>query len=100
MLLVYFKRFGGYLSVITCAVLIEAWAQLLISLAIAFTILTDVPTVYTAPPFSGRMTPLQNMFSHVTFSLSFGSLFGAAMGCVLLWILRVLVPPESFQKHG
>jgi hypothetical protein len=99
-LLIYFKRFGGYVSVIACAILLEAWAQLLISLAIVFTLLTRIPTIYTAPRYSGHMTLVQNLFSHVTFSVGFGSLFGAGMGCLLLWLLRVLVPPESLQKHG
>jgi hypothetical protein len=99
-LLVYFKRFGGYLNVVACAVLLEAWAQLLISLTLVFTLLTGIPTIYSAPRYSFGMTVARNLFSHVTFSLGYGSLFGAGMGCLLLWLLRVLVPPESLQKHG
>jgi hypothetical protein len=98
-LLIYFKRFGGYVNVVACAILLEAWAQLLISLALVFTLLTRIPTIYNAPRYSGHMTVAQNLFSHVTFSLGFGSLFGAGMGCLLLWLLRVLVPPESLQKQ-
>ena len=99
-LLIYFKRFGGYLNVVACAILLEAWSQFLISLALVFTLLTRFPTIYNAPRYSGHMTVAQNLFSHVTFSLGFGSLFGAGMGCLLLWLLRMLVPPESLEKHG
>lgn len=99
-LLIYFKRFGGYLNVMACAILLEAWAQLLISAALLFTLLTGIPTIYNAPRYSFHMTVARNLFSHVTFSMAFGSLFGSAMGCLLLLLLRVMVPPESLHRHG
>jgi hypothetical protein len=99
-LLIYFKHFGGYLNVVACAILLQAWAQLLISAALALTLLTGFHTIYSAPPYSGHMTLVQNIFSHVTFILAFGSLFGAGMGCLLFLMLRMLVPPESLERHG
>lgn len=99
-LLIYFKKFGGYSSVAASAVLLHLWEQLLISGAIAFSILTGNPTVYSAPEFAGRMTPVQHLLSHLTFGLAFGSLIGTGMGCVLLWMLRKLVPPDTLEKRG
>jgi hypothetical protein len=99
-LLIYFKHFGGYLNVITCAILLEIWEQALISTAVTFTILTGSHTVYTVRQFSGRMSPVQNLLSHLTFGLGIGTLFGAGMGCLLLLMLRLLVPLDSIEKHG
>jgi hypothetical protein len=99
-LLIYFKRFGSYSNVAASAVLLHLCEQLLISCAIAFSILTGVPTIYSAPEFAGPMTPVQHLLSHLTFGLAFGSLIGTAMGCLLLWLLRKLVPPETLEKRG
>ncbi len=99
-LLIYFKKFGGYANVVASVVLLHLWAQLLISGAIAFGILTGTSNIYGAREFTGRMTPVQNLLSHLTFSLAFGSLIGTGMGCLLLWLLRKLVPPETLEKRG
>jgi hypothetical protein len=99
-LLIYFKKFGGYANVVASVVLMHLWAQLLISGAIAFEILTGIRNIYNAPEFAFRMTPVQNLLSHLTFSLAFGSLVGTGMGCLLLWLLRKLVPPETLEKRG
>lgn len=99
-LLIYFKKFGGYYAVAACAVLLQIWEQCLISAAIAFGILSGIPNVYTAPEFARHMTPVQHLLSHLTFGLVFGSLIGTLMGCLLLWMLRKLVPPETLQKNG
>jgi hypothetical protein len=99
-LLIHFKRFGGYVNVVACAILLEIWEQGLISSAIAFSVITGSHTIYSASEFTGRMTPVQHLFSHLTFGLALGSLFGAGMGCLLLWMLRLLVPPESLERPG
>jgi hypothetical protein len=99
-LLIYFKNFGGYANVVASAILLEIWEQVLISSAIAFTVFSGSPTIYTAHEYSGRMTPVQHILSHLTFGVGFGSLFGAGMGCLLFWLLRMLVPPESLERHG
>jgi hypothetical protein len=99
-LLIYFKKFGGYANVAASAVLLHLWAQLLISGALTFAILTGTSNIYGAPEYAFRMTPVQNLLSHLTFSLAFGSLVGTAMGCLLLWLLRKLVPLETLEKRG
>lgn len=99
-LLIYFKKFGSYSSVVASAILLHFWEQVLICAAIAFSILTGIPNVFIAHEFSGRMTPLQHLVSHLTIGLAFGSVVGTIMGCVLFWMLRKLVPPETLQKNS
>jgi hypothetical protein len=94
-LLIYFKHFGGYASVATAALLLGIWEQFLIVGAIAFTVFTRVETIYSAPEFGGRLSPLGHIMGHLTFGLAVEALFGAGMGCLLLWTLRKLIPPES-----
>ena len=36
-----------------------------------------------------------HVIAHLTFGLGFGELFGAATGCLLLWLLRRLAPPTG-----
>ncbi len=100
-LLIHLKRFGGYASVFVCAFLLQSWAHLLIAGAIAFAALTGTSNVYTAPEFIPHMPqPIslwRHMFGHLTFGVGTGTLFGSAMGCLLLWVLRHLIPlkPEG-----
>ncbi len=99
-LLIYFKKFGGYSNVVASVILLHFWEQVLISAAIAFSILTGIPNVYISHEFSGPMTPLQHLLSHLTIALAFGCVVGTLMGCLLLWMLRKLVPPETLAKKG
>lgn len=98
-LLIYFKKFGGYANVAASAVLLHLWEELLVSAAIAFDMLAGTQNIYSAPEFAQRMTPLRHLLSHLTIGLAVGSLVGTAMGCLLLWMLRKLVPPENFDKR-
>ena len=91
-LLIHFKAFGSYASVVTAAFLLELWSQLLICGAIAFSALTGTTNIYSAPEFSFHASPRAHIFGHLTGVLGFGTLFGAAMGCLLLWLLRRIVP--------
>jgi hypothetical protein len=99
-LLIHFKAFGSYASVVVSAFLLEFWSQLLICLAIAFSAITGTTNIYSAPEYSFHRAvghrvargPLVHIFAHLTAVLGFDTLFGAAMGCLLLWILRRLVP--------
>lgn len=99
-LLIYFKRFGGYSNVVASAILLHLWEQLLISAAIAFSILTGIPNVFIDHEFSGRMTPFQHLLSHLTIGLAFGCVIGTLMGWLLFWMLRKLVPPETLERKG
>jgi hypothetical protein len=95
--LIYVRRFGSYPNVVLAAFLLVCCQQLLIIAAIAFAILTGTHNVFTAPEFAGRFSPAAHIFGHLTFGLGLGTLFGSAMGCLLLWLLRKLVPLPASQ---
>jgi uncharacterized membrane protein YoaK (UPF0700 family) len=96
-LLIHLRRFGGYANVIVSVVFLEVWTQLLIVAAIAFTALTGIHTVFADPVYSpGRMAdPRIHIAAQLTFVLGFGIIFGIGMGCLLLVLLRLLVPLET-----
>jgi len=91
-LLIHFKAFGSYGNVVAAAFLLEFWSQFLICSAIAFSVLTGTTNIYTAPEFSPRSGQMAHIMGHITFGLGFGTLFGGGMGCLLLWLLRLIVP--------
>ncbi len=95
-LMIHNRRFGGYSNVAVAALLLVGWQQLLISGAIAFFAFTGIQNIYSAPEYSGRLAdPWHHIAGHLTFGLGFGELVGAAMGCLLLWMLRRLMPVEQ-----
>ena len=98
-LLIHFKAFGGYGNVVVSAFLLELYEQLLICGAIAFSALTNSVNVYSAPEYSPRSGPLAHIFGHITFGLGLGTLFGSAMGCLLLWLLKHIVPAAGGKAH-
>ena len=95
--LIHFKRYGGYTSVVTSAFVLAGYAQLLIALAIAFAAITRTQNVFVATEFSFRMTFAQHIASHLTVILVFQSLMAAGMACLLLLMLRWLVPMTPKQ---
>ena len=95
--LIHVRRFGSYPNVVLVAFLIVCWQQLLIVAAIAFSIFTRTHNVFMDPEFAGHFTPIANILAHLTFGLGVGTLFGSAMGCLLLWLLRKLVPLSARQ---
>jgi hypothetical protein len=99
-LLIHFKAFGSYGSVVVAAFLLEFWSQLLICSAIAFSAITGTTNIYTAPEYSFHSAPVAHIFGHLTGALGFDTLFGAAMGCLLLWILRRLVPVATCKTES
>jgi hypothetical protein len=95
--LIYVRSFGSYPNVVLSSFLILCWQQLLIVAAIAFTVFTGTQNVYSAPEFSGHFGQVWHILGHLTFGLGLGTLFGSAMGCLLLWLLRKLVPLPAEQ---
>jgi fucose 4-O-acetylase-like acetyltransferase len=94
-LLIHFHRFGGYTNVVTTSLLLNAWSQILIVIAILFAVATGTENVYTLPEFSvpgDDPMHLRHIFGHLTFMLGLGTLFGAGVGCLMLWFLRLMVP--------
>ena len=94
-LLIHVRRFGGYTNVVLSSLLIHTWASGLIILAIVFSVLTGTENVFTRPEFSIPVDDphhLRHIYGHLTFGIGWGTLSGSAVGCLLLWLLRLLMP--------
>jgi hypothetical protein len=93
--MMHFRRFGGYVNVVVASFSILTFAHLLIVLAIVFSVAVGVDNVFTRPEFSlprDDAYHLRHILGHLTFGVGFGTILGAAAGCLLLWLLRALVP--------
>ena len=100
-LLLHFKRFGGYASVVVSALMFNLWAQALIISAILFSFFTDKENVYTAQEYSlpgGPESHLRHIYGHLTFGIGTGTLIGAVFGCLLLLLLRKLGPSPATES--
>ena len=94
-ILIHVRRFGGYPSVVVATVLVVAWAQVLIVLAIIFSVATGTENIFTLPEFSlPRDDPrhIRHILGHLSFGIGGGVLIGSAFGCLMLWMLRRVLP--------
>jgi hypothetical protein len=90
--LIHLQRFGSYPNVVLAAFLLACCQQLLIIAAITFAMFTRTHNVYFAPEFSAHLSPAAHILAHLTWVLGLSTLFGSAMGCLVFWLLRRLVP--------
>ena len=91
-LLVHRKRFGGYSNVVAAIFLLMVWVQVLISLRILVVLLLGLE-IPNRPP---RHPPeLSHVMVHLTVGLGFTTVLGSAMGCLLLFLFRKLVPTRK-----
>jgi hypothetical protein len=98
-LLIHFKAFGSYANVVAAVFLLELWSQFLICSAIAFSALTGTMNIYASPEYSPHAGPLAHIIGHLTFGVGLSTLFGSGMGCLLLWLLRHIVPAAGGKEH-
>ena len=98
--MIHFKRFGGYTSVVVSAFLLVLWEEILIVAAILCTMVTGIENLYTVPEFGFGESYLHHIAGHVTYGLGVEGIFAAGMGCVLLWVLRRLVPIKDLTRSG
>ena len=101
--LIHIRRFGSYASVVAASLLLSAWGQLLIIVSIVFSVLTGQENIYTAPEFSipgDDPLHLRHIVGHLIVSVPIGTLVGAVEGCVVLWLLRIVMPARPRLKHG
>ncbi|MFQ5739724.1 MAG: hypothetical protein ACE5JX_11995 [Acidobacteriota bacterium] len=52
---------------------------------------TGVENIYSVAQFSRQLHPIHHLYSHLV-CIAICGLFGAGMGCFLLWMLRTLLP--------
>jgi len=93
--LIHLRRFGSYANVVAASLLLNAFAQILIAVAIALAVVTRTENIYTAPEFSmpgDDLLHTRHIYGHLTFGIAIGTLAGAAVGSLLLWLLRKILP--------
>jgi hypothetical protein len=93
--LIHIRGFGSYANVVAASLLLSVWGQLLIIVAIIFSVLTGQENIYTAPEFSipgDDPLHLRHIVGHLIVSVPIGTLVGAVEGCVVFWLLRIVMP--------
>ncbi|HMG36526.1 MAG TPA: hypothetical protein VKM94_21495 [Blastocatellia bacterium] len=96
--LLHFRCVGGYSSVALASFLLVVWEQLLIVAAILFSVATGILNVFSEPEYSFKGDDphhIKHIVGHLTFGVGAGVLLGSATGCLLLWLLRKLVPSRT-----
>ena len=98
--LIHRRGFGSYPNVVAVSFLLVVFSQVIIVLAILFSVIGKNENVFTEPEFSivgDDPYHVRHIIGHLTFGIGAGMLFGAAMGCLMLWLLRMLVPIHARQ---
>lgn len=93
--LIHRRGFGSYPNVVVASLLLVVFSQLVIIVAIIYSVMTKTENVFTEPEFSitgDDPYHFRHIIGHLTFGIGAGMLFGAATGCLMLWLLRTLVP--------
>jgi hypothetical protein len=92
--LIHTRGVGSYPNVVMASLLLVVFEQALLVIAILISVYTGVENVFTEPEFSVNNDPnhVKHIMGHLTFGIGAGMLFGAATGCLMLWLLRRLVP--------
>lgn len=95
--LIHTKGFGSYPNVVVASLLLTVFGQLLIVAAIAFSVVSKIDNVFTKPEFSRPDDPyhLKHIVGQMTFVIGAGTLLGTATGCLMLWLLKRLVPTRA-----
>jgi hypothetical protein len=94
--LIHTRGFGSYPNVVVASLLLTVFGQVLIVAAIAFSVVTKIDNVFTRPEFSRPDDPyhLKHILGQMTFVIGAGTLLGTATGCLMLWLLKRLVPRD------
>lgn len=93
--IIHVRGFGSYPNVVIACLFLVAWGQLLIIAAILFSVLTGTENIFTAPEFSmpgDDPHHVRHIIGHLTFGIGGGVLTGSAFGCLILWMLRKVLP--------
>jgi hypothetical protein len=97
--LIHTQKFGSYPNVVIASVLLVVFEQMLIVVAIAFSVIAKIENVFTRPEYSMPDDPshVRHILGQLTFGIGAGMLLGTATGCLMLWLLRTLVPARARQ---
>jgi hypothetical protein len=98
--LIHRRGFGSYPNVVVASLLLVVFSQLIIVVAIVYSVITKTENVFTEPEFSivgDDPYHIRHIIGHLTFGIGAGMLFGAATGCLMLWLLRTMVPTRARQ---
>jgi len=94
----WFSRLFSVSAAAVIALLVAIlWIHMII-LAIAIAVITNTENIFTRPEFSMKGDDayhLRHILGHLTFGIGANTLFGAGMGCLMLWLLRLVVPNHS-----
>ena len=92
--MIHTRRFGSYPNVVVASLLLVVFEQVIIVAAIAFSVVSKIENVFTRPEFSRPDDPnhVKHILGQLTFGIGAGILLGTATGCLMLWLLRRLVP--------
>jgi hypothetical protein len=92
--LIHFRQFGSYPNVVVSSFLLALFAQALIIGAVVVAVITGTENIFTAPQFSVPNDPhhIKHIVGQLTFGIGSGTLLGSATGCLILFLLRILVP--------
>jgi hypothetical protein len=95
--LIHTRGFGSYPNVVIAGLLLVAYAQLLIVLAILFSVVSKIDNVYTHREYSTPNDPnhVKHIIGQLTFGIGAGLLLATATGCLMLWLLKRLVPSRA-----
>ena len=96
--LMHLRGFGSYVNVVLVGLLLASWGHLLIVLAIVFSVITGIENIFTEPEYSAIGPDphhVKHIMGHLTYGIGFGTLISAAVGCLLLFLLRMLVPTRT-----
>jgi hypothetical protein len=101
--LIHTRGFGSYPNVVVASLLLVVFEQVLIVGAIGFSVVSKIDNVFTKPEFSRFSRPddpshVKHILGQLTFGIGAGILLGAATGCLMLWLLRMLVPRDRAMQ--
>lgn len=90
---VHVRRFGGYSNVIFATFLLTLFVHLLITSGILLTETMGIEKMMR-PSFRHPPPTVAHVIGHLTFGFGLGTLLGAALASVVLFVLRTLVPKD------
>ena len=95
--LIHTRGFGSYPNVVVASLVLVIWEQVIIVVAIVFSVISKIENVFTKPEFSMPNDPnhIRHIGGQLTFGIGYGILLGTATGCLMLWLLRTLVPTRA-----